>query len=418
MSRTHFAIVAPPLPGHWDPLRVLAAELTSRGHRVTFLHMPDAKAMLKGTPFAFQPVGIQSHGSGALADYRRRLGRAPSIAGFFPMLRASAAISAMLLRDLPDALRRIGAQAVIGDETEPVTGLVAQHIGLPWITSVTGLPLLRDPLVPPPFLSWRFRDDEAGLKRNAGGYLVADRLMRPISRVIEQQAQAWRIEIESVHAGSPLLQVAQCPPGLDFPRRALPRSFHYCGPFRAGNPPPPVALATDRPLVYCSLGSLQGNRPRLFAAMTRACADVGARAVVAHGGLLGDAAARALPGDPISAAFWPQPSVLPLCRAALLHGGFNTVLDALAAGVPMAVHPLAFEQPGTAARIARSGAGIVSRGRLTRGKLRRTLTALLEQMSYRTAAQHLAQEISGLGGASHAADLIEEALRITPRPPG
>jgi zeaxanthin glucosyltransferase len=413
----HIAIVAPPLSGHWDPLKVLADQLVRRGHRVTFLHISDARELLGNTAFGFAAVGGASHGPGALADYKRLLARAPSLRGFRPMLKATAAMSAMLLRDLPAALARIGAEAVIGDETEPATGLVAQHLELPWITSVTGLPLLRDPLVPPPFVGWPFRGDEQGMKRNAGGYRISDWLMRPIRRVLEQQAAAWQLDLAATDAGSPLLQVAQCPPGLDFLRSALPQSFRYCGPFRAETSAA-VELPDDRPLVYCSLGSLQGNRPRLFAAMTRACADHGARAVVAHGGLLSEAAARALPGDPITAAYWPQPAVLPHCRAALLHGGFNTVLDAFAAGVPIAVRPLAFEQPGTAARVARSGAGVALTGRLlSRRTFGGALATLLQDESYRAAAARMASEMARLGGAALAADLIDEALRTGRTPP-
>jgi zeaxanthin glucosyltransferase len=326
-------------------------------------------------------------------------------------------MSAMLLRDLPAALERIGAQAVIGDETEPAAGMVACHLGLPWITSVTGLPLLRDPLVPPPFVGWPFRDDPKGLKRNAGGYKVADRLMRPIRRVLEERAAAWGLDLGKIDAGSPLLQVAQCPPALDFPRAELPASFRYCGPFRSEDPAP-VELPRDRPLVYCSLGSLQGNRPQLFAAMTRACAGLGARAIVAHGGLLSDAAARALPGDPLVAPYWPQPAILPQCSAALLHGGFNTVLDALAAGVPMAVRPLAFEQPGTAARVARSGAGIViGRHLLGRSRMRSALRSLLQDPEFGEAADAMARGMAKLGGAPLAAGLVDEALRAGRTPP-
>ena len=114
MSGRHFAIVAPPLPGHWDPLRVLAGELVSRGHRATFVHMGEAASMVAGSGFGFEPVGAGTYGPGALGAYRQTLARAPSFAGFPAMLRAVARMSAMLLQDLPAALTRIGADAVIG----------------------------------------------------------------------------------------------------------------------------------------------------------------------------------------------------------------------------------------------------------------------------------------------------------------
>jgi UDP:flavonoid glycosyltransferase YjiC (YdhE family) len=414
MTSHHFAVVAPPLPGHWDPLRALAGELVARGHRITFIHMADAAAMVAGTPFGFEAVGHGTHGPGALAEYRRRLARAPSLAGFLPMLRATAAISQMLLQDLPAAFSRLGVDAVIADETEPAAAMVARHLDLPYLTSITGLPLLRDPLVPPPFVPWAFRDDDAGRKRNRGGWRVSDALMRPIRRVLEPHARAWGIDLGEIEQGSPLLQVAQCPPGLDFPRTSLPSSFHYCGPFRAEAAEPPD-LPDDLPLVYCSLGSLQGGRWRVFADMAAACAEVGARAIIAHGALLGPGDAARLPRDALVAAHWPQPAVLPRCCAALLHGGFNTVLDALQAAVPIVVSPLAFEQAGTAARVAWTGAGIsLPRARLNRRGFVQALKQVLSAPGFGAAAAHLADNMGRLGGAKLAADLIEAALKKEP----
>lgn len=412
----HLAVVAPPLPGHWDPLKVLAGELMRRGHRVTFVHMADAATMVAETGIGFEAVGTASHPAGALAHYRRVLAEAPSRGGFFAMIRATASISDMLLRELPDALRRIGAEAVIADQTEAAGGLAARRLGLPFVTTVTGLPLTREPGVPPPFVRWRYRPGPVGRVRNWGGYAVADLLLRPIRGTIARHARAWNLDPDADGGDSPLLQVAQCPPSLDFPRHRLPLPFRYCGPFRFPPGEAPDLPEDGRPLVYCSLGSLQGDRPELFAAMTRACADLGARAVVAHGGLLDAAAAARLPGEPIVGAYWPQPAVLPRCTAAILHGGFNTVLDALGAGVPMVVAPLAFEQPATAARVAHSGAG-VSIGRPSLGRLRTALDTILTQPTYREAAQRMAAELARLGGADRAAGLVDKALRTGRTPP-
>lgn len=404
MPARHIAIVAPPVPGHYDPLKVLARALEGRGHRVTFLQMRDAAALLEG--FGFAEVGSGTHGPGALRNYTDILARAERPTGFLAMIRATAAITRMLLDDLPAALDRIGADAVIADSTEPAGGMVARRLGLPWATSVTGLPLLREAAVPPPYIGWPYRDDEAGLARNATGYRIADWLSRPISRVLRDYGARWGLDPEPIF--SPDLQVAQCPAAFDFPRRELPAHFHYCGPWRTPMDAPVDLPASDRPLVYCSLGSLQGNRPALFAAMTEACAAVGARAVVATGGRLGDVA---LPGDPIVRAHWHQPAILPLCSAAVLHAGFNTVLDALGAGVPMLVRPIAFEQPGTAARVVHHGAGRLLGGRMSARRIARALEELLGDEASRASAQRFSADMARLGGVEEAADRIDALFR-------
>jgi zeaxanthin glucosyltransferase len=407
MLGRHIAIVAPPVPGHYDPLKVLARALEAKGHRVTFVHMFDAGALLDGFGFGFCAVGARSHGPGALRRYTDILARAARPLGFLAMIRATAAVTRMLLDELPDALAAIGADAVIADSTEPAGGVVARHLRLPWASSVTGLPLLREPSVPPPFIGWPFGHDDASLKRNETGYRISDWLSRPIDRVLRERGDRWGLD-PAEHGGfSSALQVTQCPPGLDFPRQELPEVFHYTGPWRA-----PVqaikAPQSDRPLVYCSLGSLQGNRPALFAAMSEACSRVGARAVVAHGGRLRD---ERLPGDPIVRARWDQPSIVPHCSAAILHGGFNTVLDALTAGVPMLLRPIAFEQPGTAARVVHHGAGRLLTGRISAARIAEALAGVLASNELRGGARRFADEMSALGGVERAADLIDALFR-------
>jgi UDP:flavonoid glycosyltransferase YjiC (YdhE family) len=142
------------------------------------------------------------------------------------------------------------------------------------------------------------------------------------------------------------------------------------------------------------------------------CAQLGARAVIAHCGLLTEAQARSLPGDPLVRDFWPQQAVLARVQAAIVHGGFNTVLDALSAGVPMVVVPIAFEQPGTSARLKAAGAAIVvPRRRLTQRRLRVALDRILNDPAFAIAARRFADQLSGMDGAGDAADRILSACR-------
>jgi zeaxanthin glucosyltransferase len=197
---------------------------------------------------------------------------------------------------------------------------------------------------------------------------------------------------------------------LDFPRAELPAHFHYLGPFRA-EPPGAFDLSEDgRPLAFCSLGTLQGARLNIFRRAAAACDALGLRLVVAHGGGLSERDARNLPGQPLVFDFVPQRAVLARCSVAISHCGFNTVLDALSAGVPILALPLAFEQPATAARLAWAGAGLVLPSWAGETRVLRALAELIDDPGFARAAGRIRADIELAGGAKEAARLIGSRL--------
>ncbi len=407
-GRRHFAVIASPTPGHLNPLQVLGAALVGLGHRVTVIHQSDAAPLVTDPRIGFAAIPDIDDDGGSLRRYNATLAAPTGVIGLTRMIRATAAVTDRLLKRAPAVMRRIGVDAVIADSAEPAGMLLAQMLGLPVVVSVTGLPLLGEADVPPPFLGWRYRADAIGRFRNRGGYQVSERLMQPITDVLDRHRTTWNLP-----DGPPVprLYVAQCPQGLDYPRRRLPAQFRYGGPWRSPADDPIDLPIDDRPLIFCSLGTLQGSRRALFEKMARACAAIGARAVIGHGGGLTMADVTALPGDPLVRAIWPQQAVLRHCAAAILHGGFNTVLDALAASVPIVALPIAFEQPGTAARVKWVGAGeVLSPGTLSVHRLAITLDRVIGQSRYRQAASRLAAEMAAAGGASSAAAAIDAAM--------
>lgn len=411
-GRRHIAIIAPPTAGHINPLVALGAALAMTGSKITVIHIAEAATLVSDSAVRFAALDHPADREGVLSKYISILAQPSGLFGLPRMIRSTASMTRMLLEALPATLTKLGIDAVIADSAEPAGALVARHLRLPFVTAVTGLPLLREPTVPPPFLGWAYRPDAIGLNRNKGGYAVSDLLMKPITGTVSAYARLWGLDPDPRYQWSDRLQIAQCPARLDFPRAALPPSFRYGGPWRRSEAAEILPTDDGRPLIYCSLGSLQGARRSLFAAMTRACAAVGARAVVAHGGGLSESEAGSLPGDPLVRAFLPQTRILQQCSAAILHGGFNTVLDALAAGIPIVAVPLAFEQPATAARLVRAGAAcVVSPAEAGKGGLEPALRRVLTNPTYRQAARLFATDMAANGGATEAAALVDVALR-------
>ncbi len=393
----------------------LAAGLRARGHAVTFVAQADVGPLVRGQGSAFAPVGAGSHPPGTLDGMAARLGATTGLLGIRAVIADVARMTDMLCREAPGCLRAIGATAIIADQTEAAGGLVARHLALPHVSVANALLVNREPGVPPPFTAWPYATTEWAIRRNRGGYRVADWLMAPVRAVIRHHARGWALgPLDAVEdCLSPTLQLSQTTEGFDWPRRDAPPALAHVGPLRG----PERGTWPDgcgRPHVFCSLGTLQGGRFSIFRAVAEACLRLDLPLVIAHGGKLAAAQVAALPGAPTVAPFVPQRAVLGRAALAITHGGLNTTLDALAAGVPLLVVPLAFEQGAIAARVARSGAGMAIQARTTAPRVEAAIRRVTAEPSYRARAAVLRDEIARAGGVARAVALIEAASRPQP----
>src|SRR5918999_731577 len=154
----HFGIISPPVSGHIHPFAALGRELIARGHRVTYLQMIDLEEKIRSEDIDFEPIGLTDHPRGSLPRSLAELGRLKGLAALRYTIRAVARTSVMVCRDAPDAIRRRGIDALLVDQMEPAGGAVAEHLGIPFVTVCNALAINRDPIAPPAFSGWRYRD--------------------------------------------------------------------------------------------------------------------------------------------------------------------------------------------------------------------------------------------------------------------
>ncbi|HEU0098792.1 MAG TPA: glycosyltransferase [Allosphingosinicella sp.] len=405
----HFAFVAPPLRGHYRPLSILAAELIGRGHRATFLHHPDAAPLVEAEGARFEPL---APGSAPVASWTDPMARIRGLSGLGGVMDGMVRFTDMFCSEAPAALRRIGADALVVDQLEAGGGLVAEHMRLPFASIAVTVPMNREPGVPPPYVGWRYQPGERALHRNLGGWRVADWLMRGLGDSIERNAARLglprRRRLEDCFSSR--LQISQLVPGLDFPRSRLPAAFHYTGPFRR-DPAGELELppGDGRPLVYCTLGTLQGSRSGIFRKVARACAGLDLRLVISQG-RRGRLRPGDLPGDPSIHDWVDQEAVLAQADLVVCHGGMNSVLEPLANGLPMVVIPLAFEQSAIAARLARAGVARALGRRSSARSLAGAIAEVRTRADFRGRARAMRLEMGEAGGVRRAAGLIESAL--------
>jgi zeaxanthin glucosyltransferase len=405
----HFACISLPYQGHLNPMIAVAKELRARGHTTTFLHVVDVGALVRTNDLDFVPVGLTTHPPGWLAEATHHCGAVTGVCGLAPVMRDFASITDMLCKELPDVLRALSVDMILVDQLEAAGGLVAYRLGLPFVSIAAALPLNWEEGIPSPFIGWSYGATRWHRYRNIASAYGAKRARGPIGDVIQSFAAQWGVDhggtVEDYMSG--LAQLSQLVPSLDFPRSSLTRCFHYCGPLRTATPPPSPRRGNAK-RAFASLGTLQGHRVKLFEQIATAAAACDLDLTIAHGGRLTQDDVVRLSGHATVVDFVDHSDVLAGADLAILHGGLNSTLDALAHGVPTVLLPLAFEQSATAARVRRAGAGLVCASHTFRSsQLVDAIEKVCVDPSYATTANALRREIEQAGGVRQAADIVE-----------
>ena len=428
------AILSMPDAGHLYPLGAIGIELARRGHEITVVARSKAAPLVEQLQLGFRTFDMDHipwPSNFLLWTLFRVFG-----AGWHIGFRDSFSwLADGFLQLAPPLLKELSIDGVVVDQVVAGGGTAAERAGLPFVTVCTSPPSNKDPGQPPPFTSWPYEDSRRARLRNRLGYAGWRWFMRPTLRVINRYRKVWGLgRFASMDDSySPLAQISQLFPELDFPRSRMPACFHYVGSLTAdrqerrsevgGQGSEVSPLTTDlrpltsgfpwdrldgRPLIYASLGTVADpvNRP-VYPRIAAACQGLPAQLVLARGmwdeeeG--GREATHDLPGNPLVVDFAPQLALLDRAAVLITHAGLNTTLEAISRGVPMVAMARSADQPGNAARIAYSGAGLCApfhRG--TPQELRGVIQRVLGEEKFRRQAQELQKAMRAAGGACRA----------------
>ena len=197
---------------------------------------------------------------------------------------------------------------------------------------------------------------------------------------------------------SPYLTVF--PESFEYPGEASPpRVLRFRDPnaSEVSEPLPNWWSGREGPLVYITLGSVAAAMPlatRVFPIAIEAAADLPARVLLTLGRLGDPSAFDPLPPNVRVERWVPHANVVAAADVVVCHGGSGTVLGTLAAGLPQVVVPLFADQPYNAERVAAIGAGLAVAPRAD--SIRAAVMHLLDQGSFRAAAQRVAREMAEL----------------------
>ena len=277
-------------------------------------------------------------------------------------------------------------------DTMAYEGAVAAHLeGTPWVGWATSL----NPVIPDAFDSelirtTRWLDDErraffagAGLESR---FRVSDVLSPWGTAVFATEALVGR----------------------------APRGVHLVGPSLCdrGEPELSMRFTRDRPLVYVSFGSQAWHQPDRYSKLFEALERTGMAGLFAMGDLASMGESQALPPWIRCVRRAPQLQALAHARVSVTHGGANSVMEAMAHGVPMLVSPLCNDQPHNLSFAAASGAAAgMDLDTATPQDIAACLQRLAAPGPERTAVRRVARSYGERNGAEGAAELALAAAK-------
>lgn len=231
-----------------------------------------------------------------------------------------------------------------------------------------------------------------GLAAGAINHLRGEVGLAPVRRVLDR----WWL--------SPDLTLGLFPDWFSIPAADLPPGFQCVG-FPLADSGDLLPTAADE-LVRKALAPLKGARPIVFAPGSAhahakpflAAAAEACRRLNQPGILLSSVDHQFpdnLPPRVVTANYLPFRELLRSAQAIVHHGGIGTTSQALAAGLPQVVVPMAFDQFDNAARVARLGCGSwLGMPSVSAGRLTSHLRQVLAGAEIRVAAQRMAERVA------------------------
>jgi MGT family glycosyltransferase len=402
--------------GSAPPQLALTRELVERGHEVHVVAHGAARARIERTGAEFVPIrdwlpdlDITRPETDPIRDWEARtpLG------------------AAKRMRDAPIAALRDATREDMEllDEWRPdVIVFDWQFIAAPIAAERAGIPAVALVHCPYPFPARGAPPLFSGQKPMGGPLGAArDGLLNAVTRRFLTAGLPMLNDVRAEYGLAPLKEwndqilgvraiYVMTAPELDFSSKAqLPANVHYVGPafepFETQWESPWPSDNAD-PLVLISFSTSYMNQLALAQRVLDAVAGLPVRALLTAGPALDPSQLR-IPDNARTVPFVSHRTVLPHAALVVTHAGWQTVNAALADGVPLVCIPDGRDQPDNAVRVVAAHAGVSAGKKSSPEKLRRVISAALQDESIKRGARAMAGALARSDGAIVIADELE-----------
>ena len=412
-----FAFVSLPVTGHLNPTLSLARAVADLGHEVVVFSVLDAQQRVLAKGLKFQAVGETPFPLGVTYEVEREMGQRTGEAALRYTFDLMSVITGAIIREVSDLLRAGSFDGCLIDTYQAYLELAPKAAGVPYIQLANAVHFDVSGATPLCFFPWPFEHTASAERRNLEGVEQFRSLLQPSLEAAKAFAAEHNLDNDwddLTATRSKLAVLTQLPKEFDFDSPALQEQFVYSGPFldegKERDDSFPWDQLTGAPLVYASMGTLQNATPEVFAAIMSAAASLPhLQFVLSLGNKLDLSAFQPVPENVIALPRVPQREILRKAVLCITHAGLNTVLEALAEGIPMLALPVTNDQPGVAARIAYKQVGeVLDPQSATRDTLARQISSVLSNEQYKRNAGAISVAIRGGVRLRRAAESVIE----------
>jgi rhamnosyltransferase subunit B len=418
-ERLTIAVVASGSAGDFNPLLALSRALATRGHAVDTI-VPNAAAATAAR-LGLNPVVVPdsvnpprglpprapstiSHSWAFQGFYRlvqRRRRTLLTMRWVYGRLAENRQRYSVVVSRVPD----FGARLARDGFGTPFVGLPGQPAAIHSVHEALGLPI---------------PDGDTVLLRSARGLVwrgihwIGDRMfLGEMNRFRREIGLSPIRQTLNDWAFSPDLNVGLFPPWYGAPQPDWPANtrltgfYLYDGAETADCPPEVDAfLRQGPPPIVITRGTRTERSESFFDAAIKACGHLRARGMLVA--RTPDSVVRKLPDHTRHFPFAPFRRLLPRAAAVIHHGGMGTTAQAIAAGTPQLVVPIADDHWDQGKRVQKLGLGLWLHPRRFRDKVDAALASLLGSEEIRRTCQQYAAKMSEGDPVTDTCRLIEE----------
>lgn len=413
----HVFIVAVGSHGDVLPLLAIATELRRRGHAVTMAAPAPFAAMADRASLPFFALGSEE--DYRLAAVETELWR--PWRGVQALFRHVSGLTEPTYAWLA-GIARPGESIVLASTLALGARVAQEKLGLDVVT-VHLMPLLAGSRTDPPVLPGLPLPERVPARLRHWIGRGADRLVIGPAALPALNGFRARLDLPPVRRlrrwwSSPQQVLFTFPRWYAAPRpHRIPHAVQVGFPLadRFGDVAEPSATVTrfldegPPPLAF-TYGSAMSRSQAFFRTALRVCTGLGRRGILLapQGGQV----PTDLPASVLHVPYAPFSRVLPRCAALVHHGGIGTVAQALAAGIPQLVVPIAFDHFDEARWLRRLGVGAaLGRRHFTPARAASTLRRLLIDPRVAQACSAAKARMAREDGVAEACDAVEAFIR-------